>query len=75
MSNDRLLKLLQRGVGTEYDIDPADVALYRCPPEVMDALMGELDAAGASAGAGAGWLRHYGMTESELATLRARLAG
>ena len=88
MSNDRLLRVLQRGVGAEYDIDPAEIELYRCPPEVMTALMSGLDeesgpngagpigavpnGAGPN-GAGAGWLRRHGMAESELVTLRARL--
>ncbi|HEY9414526.1 MAG TPA: tyrosine-protein phosphatase [Pseudonocardia sp.] len=80
MSNDRLLRVLQRGVGTVYDIDPADIELYRCPPEVMAALMegldtDGLDTAGGPEGAGAGWLRRQGMAESELATLRARFTG
>jgi hypothetical protein len=74
MSNDRLLAVLQRGVGAEYDIDPADIDLYRCPPEVMAALMDELDASGEPTGA-AGWLRRHGMAESELVALRARLTG
>ncbi|HTK67870.1 MAG TPA: tyrosine-protein phosphatase [Pseudonocardia sp.] len=75
MSNDRLLRVLQRGVGAEYDIDPADVDLYRCPPEVMVALIAELDAEGGPHGAGAGWLRRHGMAESELVMLRERLTG
>ena len=75
MSNDRLLRVLQRGVGAEYDIDPAEIELYRCPPEVMEALMGGLEEDGDADGAGAGWLRRHGMTEPELVTLRARLTG
>lgn len=75
MSNDRLLRVLQRGVGAEYDIDPAEIDLYRCPPEVMTALMAELQADGGRDGAGAGWLRRHGMAESELVTLRERFTG
>ena len=75
MSNDRLLRVLQRGVGAEYNIDPADIELYRCPPEVMTALMSGLRTEGGPDGAGAGWLRRHGMAESELVTLRARLTG
>lgn len=75
MSNERLLRVLQRGVGAEYDIDPADIDLYRCPPEVMAALMGELDAEGGSDGAAAGWLLRHGLNRSELVTLRERLIG
>ncbi len=75
MSNDRLLQVLRRGVGAEYDIDPADIDLYRCPPEVMASLLKELDAEGGPDGAGAGWLRRHGMSATELAALRARLTG
>lgn len=71
LSNERLLAVLRRGVGAEYDIDPADVALYRCPPEVMTALMGELDAGGGATG----WLRERGLADEELTRLRDRLTG
>ena len=71
MSNEQLLQVLRRGVGGEYDIDPADVDLYRCPPEVMTTLMADLD----EDGGGAGWLRRHGMEEPELGRLRARFAG
>jgi hypothetical protein len=68
MSNERLLAVLRRGVGAEYEIDPADIELYRCPPEVMVALLGDLDAIGAAEG----WLRERGLAEHELDRLRAR---
>jgi len=68
MSNERLEAVLRRGVGDEYQIDPAEVALYRCPPEVMVALMGELDVNGSAVG----WLREQGLAEDELDRLRAR---
>jgi protein-tyrosine phosphatase len=68
MSNERLLAVLRRGVGAEYEIDPADIELYRCPPEVMVALLGDLDAIGAAEG----WLRERGLAEHELGRLRAR---
>jgi ABC-type nitrate/sulfonate/bicarbonate transport system substrate-binding protein len=55
-------------VGAEYEIDPADIELYRCPPEVMVALLGDLDAVGAAEG----WLRERGLAENELDRLRAR---
>jgi hypothetical protein len=71
LSNEVLLAVLRRGVGAEYDIDPDDLELYRCPPEVMTALLGELDATGS----GVGWLRRQGMAEEELHRLRAHLAG
>lgn len=80
LSNERLERILRRGVGAEYDIDPADLALYSCPPEVMAALLAELDANNGDsadndngAGAGAGWLRAHGFTDAELTRLRARL--
>ena len=68
MSNERLLAVLRQGVGEEYQIDPDEVELYRCPPEVMSALLRELDTAGSAAG----WLRRHGLTDEELARLRAR---
>jgi protein-tyrosine phosphatase len=68
MSNERLLAVLRQGVGEEYQIDPDEVQLYRCPPEVMSALLRELDADGAATG----WLHRHGLTEEELARLRAR---
>jgi protein-tyrosine phosphatase len=68
MSNERLLAVLRQGVGEEYQIDPDEVQLYRCPPEVMSALLRELDADGSAAG----WLRRHGLTDEELARLRAR---
>ncbi|MGQ0480213.1 MAG: tyrosine-protein phosphatase [Pseudonocardia sp.] len=83
LSNDQLAAVLRRGVGAQYDIDPADLDLYRCPPEVMTALMGELDA-DAEPGhhsdcdndaGGAGWLRRNGFTDGEFAELRSRLTG
>jgi protein-tyrosine phosphatase len=70
LSNDRLLAMLRLGVGRDYDIDPADVEAYRCRPEVMTALLAELDAAGSAVG----WLRRHGMPDAELARLRDRLA-
>lgn len=82
LSNERLERILRRGVGPAYDLDPADIDLYRCPPEVMTALLAELDVASANgaassngAGAGAGWLRERGFTAEELARLRTRLTG
>ncbi len=83
LSNEQLLAVLQRGVGAEYDIDPADLDLYRCPPEVMTALMGELDAGNGDAGngdaggggGGVGWLRRHGFTDGEFAELSSRLTG
>jgi protein tyrosine/serine phosphatase len=82
LSNQRLERVLRRGVGTEYDIDLADIDLYRCPPEVMAALMTELDdadggssGADGSGGAAVGWLRRHGLDEDELARLRAFLTG
>ncbi len=71
MSNEALRAVLSRGVGEEYQIDPADLELYRCPPEVMAALLGELDVHGS----GVGWLRRQGMDAAELDRLRTRLAG
>lgn len=71
LSNERLLAVLRRGVGSEYDIDLDDIDLYRCPPEVMVALLGELDTNGSAVG----WLRRRGMADDELGRLRARLAG
>jgi hypothetical protein len=70
MSNERLLAVLRQGVGAEYDIDPAEVELYRCPPEVMVALLRELDANGSAVG----WLRRHGLTDEELTRLRTRFA-
>jgi protein-tyrosine phosphatase len=70
MSNERLEAVLRRGVGTEYEIDLADIDLYRCPPYVMTALLAELD----TDGSGAGWLRRQGLPEEELERLRARFA-
>ncbi|HEY2203280.1 MAG TPA: tyrosine-protein phosphatase [Pseudonocardia sp.] len=71
LSNQELLAVLSRGVGAEYDIDPADVELYRCPPEVMVTLLGELDTGGAAPG----WLRRHGLADDELGRLRTRLVG
>jgi hypothetical protein len=68
MSNERLEAVLRRGVGTEYEIDLADIDLYRCPPYVMAALFAELD----TDGAGEGWLRRHGLTDEELDRLRTR---
>jgi len=68
LSNERLEAVLRRGVGTEYEIDLADIDLYRCPPHVMTALLAELD----TDGSGAGWLRRQGLPEEELHRLRAR---
>ncbi|WP_037080256.1 tyrosine-protein phosphatase [Pseudonocardia spinosispora] len=69
LSNEALEAVLRRGVGTEYQIDPADIDLYRCPPQVMTALLADLDPDGAAEG----WLLRHGMPSDELATLRARL--
>lgn len=74
LSNERLERILRRGVGAEYDIDLADIDLYRCPPEVMTALLAELDSTH-PAGAGIGWLREQGFADGELATLRSRFTG
>jgi hypothetical protein len=68
-SNERLLEILDRGVGDRYQIDPADIDLYRCPPEVLTALLAELDTAGGAPG----WLRAQGMADDELVRLRSRL--
>jgi protein-tyrosine phosphatase len=68
MSNERLMAVLSRGVGSEYDIDPADIELYRCPPEVMEAVFADLDPDGGAVG----WLRRHGLSDDELARLRAR---
>jgi protein tyrosine/serine phosphatase len=89
LSNQRLERVLRRGVGTEYDIDLADIDLYRCPPEVMSALLAELEDADRRAGgagdadgdangvdgAAVGWLRRHGLGEDELARLRTFLTG
>jgi hypothetical protein len=69
MSNERLMAVLSRGVGSEYDIDPADIELYRCPPELMEAVFADLDPDGAAVG----WLRRHGLADGELDRLRARL--
>jgi protein-tyrosine phosphatase len=71
LSNEQLLRVLRQGVGAEYDIDPAEVELYRCPPEVMTALLADLDGRGGAVG----WLREHGLTDTELKQLRARLTG
>lgn len=70
LSNEALEAVLRRGVGAEYQIDPADIALYRCPPQVMTALLAGLDPEGAAEG----WLLRHDMPSDELSTLRARLA-
>jgi protein-tyrosine phosphatase len=71
LSNDELLAVLLRlSVGRDYDVDPAEVDLYRCRPEVMITLLAELDAVGSAVG----WLRRHGMPDAELAWLRNRLA-
>jgi hypothetical protein len=80
LSNERLLQVLERGVGGEYDLDIADIDLYRCPPYVMEALMAGLDTQGpdgekAVESGAAGWLRSHGMGDDELARLRTRLTG
>ncbi|MDT7663122.1 MAG: hypothetical protein QOD04_2678, partial [Pseudonocardiales bacterium] len=49
--------------------DPADIELYRCPPELMEAVFADLDPDGAAVG----WLRRHGLTDGELDRLRARL--
>jgi protein tyrosine/serine phosphatase len=69
LSNERLLAVLRRGVGGEREVDPAEADLHRCPPEVMVALMRELDARGSAEG----WLRRNGMPADELHGLRTRL--
>lgn len=69
LSNERLVAVLRRGVGGEYDIDPTDVDPHKCRPEVMAALLGELDARGSAPG----WLRRHGMPDTELDVLRTRL--
>jgi protein tyrosine/serine phosphatase len=68
LSNQELEAVLRRGVGGDYDIDLSEIDKHRCPPEVMAAVLAELDTEGAADG----WLRGQGMPDEELAGLRAR---